>query len=46
MEQRIGRYQILEEIAAGGQGTVCRAFDGETRQIVVLKVLHPALSGN
>ena len=46
MQQRIGRYQILEEIAAGGQGTVYRAFDTDTRQIVALKVLHPNLSGD
>ncbi len=45
MQQRIGRYQVLEEIAAGGQGTVYRAFDNDTRQIVALKVLHPPLSG-
>ena len=46
MEQRIGRYQILEEIAAGGQGTVYRAFDPDSGQIIALKVLHPNLSGD
>ena len=46
MQQQLGRYQILEEIAAGGQGTVYRAFDPDTRQIVALKVLHPTLSGD
>ena len=46
MEQRIGRYQILEEIAAGGQGTVYRAFDPDSGQIIALKVLHPTLSGD
>ena len=44
MEQLIGRYQILEEIAAGGQGTVYRAYDPDTRQIIALKVLHPQLA--
>jgi serine/threonine protein kinase/protocatechuate 3,4-dioxygenase beta subunit len=46
MEQRIGRYQILEEVAAGGQGTVYRAFDPDSGQIIALKVLHPTLSGD
>ncbi len=46
MEQRIGRYQLLDEIAAGGQGTVHRAFDPDSGQIIALKVLHPTLSGD
>ena len=46
MEQRIGRCQILEEIASGGQGTVYRAYDPEGGQIIALKVLHPTLSGD
>ena len=45
-EQRIGRYAILEEIASGTQGTVHRAFDPESGQIVALKVLHASLSGD
>ena len=40
MDQQIGRYQILEEIASGGQGTVYRAYDPEGGQIIALKVLH------
>ena len=43
MEQRIGRYRVLEEIAAGGQGTVYRAFDSDSGQIVAVKVLHHGL---
>ena len=44
MDQQIGRYQILDEIASGGQGTVYRVFDPDTGQIVALKVLHAFLS--
>ena len=44
MEQRtIGRYQVLDEVAAGGQGAVYRAFDPDTGEIVAVKVLHPHL---
>ena len=46
MQQRIGRYQILEEIASGGQGVVYSAFDPDSGQIVAVKVLHPSLTGN
>ena len=46
MDQQIGRYQILDEIASGGQGTVYRVFDPDTGQIVALKVLHPSLAGD
>ena len=46
MDQQIGPYQILEEIASGGQGTVYRAFDPDTGQIVALKVLHRFLSSD
>ena len=46
MEQRIGRYRILEEIASGSQGAVYRAFDPDSGQIVAVKVLHPSLTGN
>ena len=46
MEQRLGRYRILEEIASGSQGAVYRAFDPDSGQIVAVKVLHPSLTGN
>ncbi len=46
MDLHIGRYQILEEIAAGGQGTVYRVFDPDTGHIVPLKVLHASLSND
>ena len=44
MQQRIGRYQILEEIASGGQGTVYRALDPDLQRDVAVKVLHPHLN--
>ena len=46
MEPKIGKYQILEEIAAGGQGAVYRAFDPDSGQILALKVLHSSLTGD
>ena len=44
MQQRIGKYQILEEIAAGGQAVVYRAWDVGTGQVVALKVMHTHLA--
>ena len=44
MEQRIGRYQVLEEIASGGQATVYRVWDTDTGRILALKVMHPHMS--
>ena len=43
-QERIGRYGILERIAAGGQATVYRAWDSEASRVVALKVLHSHLT--
>ena len=40
MLQRIGRYEILERVAAGGQGTVYRAMDTVLDRIVAVKVIN------
>ena len=43
-QQQIDSYHILEEIAAGGQASVHKAWNTRTGQIVALKVMHSHLA--
>ena len=45
MLERIGKYEVLELLAGGGQGTVYRARDSEGGEVVALKVMHPGHTG-
>ena len=44
MLDRLGRYEILERIAAGGQGTVYRAQDTVLDRVVAIKVINQSLA--
>ncbi|MHC5020325.1 MAG: serine/threonine-protein kinase [Planctomycetota bacterium] len=39
-DRKLGKYALLNELASGGMGTVYRAKDTETEQIVALKILR------
>jgi serine/threonine-protein kinase len=44
MQQRIGRYEILDRVASGGQGTVYRARDTNLDRIVAIKVIDQSVA--
>ena len=43
---RLGAYEVLAELGAGGMGEVYRARDTTLRRDVAVKVVHAALCGN
>ncbi len=38
-----GRFELIEELGAGGMGVVYRAYDKEIGEEIALKVLHPEI---
>jgi hypothetical protein len=39
-----GRFELIEELGAGGMGIVYRAFDKEVGEEIALKFLHPDIA--
>jgi len=40
-----GRYEIIEELGAGGIGRVYRAYDKKIEEEVALKLIRPEIAG-
>ena len=45
MLQRIGKYEVLETLAGGGQGTVYLGREEGSEEVVAIKVMHPGHTG-
>ena len=45
MLQRLGRYEILETLAGGGQGTVYLGREEGSEEVVAIRVMHPGHTG-
>ncbi|OGD22691.1 MAG: hypothetical protein A2W03_16450 [Candidatus Aminicenantes bacterium RBG_16_63_16] len=39
-----GRFELIEELGAGGMGIVYRAYDKKVGEEIALKVLHPEIA--
>ena len=44
MQRRIDRYEILDRIATGGQGTVYRARDTVLDRVVAVKAINQSVA--
>ena len=44
--QTVGNYDLLEKVAEGGMGSVYRAKQRGTDQIVAIKIMPPHMAGN
>jgi serine/threonine-protein kinase len=38
-----GRYEVMEELGAGGMGKVYKVFDNKIQEVVALKLVRPEL---
>ena len=45
MLQRLGRYEVLETLVGGGQGTVYLGREYGSKDVVAIKVMHPGHTG-
>src|SRR5438067_13617884 len=44
--RRLGKYELRERLARGGQGEVWKAFDPQLRRYVAIKQLHADLQAD